>query len=83
MTAETGRHSEPIEITLEMIEAGLAAYRAFDPEEDEPAALVFAILWRAISIIPGFYLLYEWRPRDFSHLASSRGKLPSNRDAAR
>lgn len=41
------RPAQEIEITMEMISVGLAAYRDFDPEVDEPEALVFAILYRA------------------------------------
>ena len=32
---------------MEMISIGVAAYDEFDPEVDEPEALVFAILYRA------------------------------------
>jgi hypothetical protein len=37
-------------ITLDMLEAGMTAYREFDPEQDAPEALVYAILYRAEKI---------------------------------
>lgn len=38
------------EVTWDMISAGADAYRSFDPEIDEPEALVFAIIYRAFEI---------------------------------
>lgn len=34
-------------ITMDMLDAGMTVYRAFDVDKDAPAALVFAILLRA------------------------------------
>ena len=39
--------SNQLEITMDMVSVGVAAYAEFDPEIDEPEALVFAILYRA------------------------------------
>jgi hypothetical protein len=38
------------EVTWDMISLGADAYRAFDPEIDEPEALVFAIISRAFKL---------------------------------
>jgi hypothetical protein len=38
------------EITCDMISAGAEAYRTFDPDVEEPEALVFAIIYRAFEI---------------------------------
>ena len=35
-------------VTLDMLAAGMAAYLEFDPEREEPEALVWAILTRGM-----------------------------------
>jgi hypothetical protein len=48
-SAEAGA-PEVMEVTLDMISAGVAAYAAFDPEKEEPEALVFKIIYSALKI---------------------------------
>jgi hypothetical protein len=39
-----------IEITVDMISAGVSACKEFSPELEEPEALVFAIIHRALEV---------------------------------
>jgi hypothetical protein len=39
-----------VEITLDMLNAGLAAYREFDPEKEEVEALIFDVIYRALMV---------------------------------
>jgi hypothetical protein len=47
------RCQEP-EITPAMLIAGLTAFKEWNPKAEEPAALVWAILSRALSVNNGF-----------------------------
>jgi hypothetical protein len=42
--------ADEVEVTLDMISAGMEAYASFDPEREDPEALVFAIIFRALEI---------------------------------
>jgi hypothetical protein len=48
---DEGRSTDETEITLDMISAGVVAYDAFDPEREDPEALVFSILYRALRVV--------------------------------
>jgi hypothetical protein len=43
-------YNTPFPVTLDMISAGADAYRDYDPETEDPEALVFAIIYRAFKI---------------------------------
>ena len=40
-----------LEVTIEMLGAGMLAYAEFDPEKEEPEALIWEILSRAFEAI--------------------------------
>lgn len=44
---ELGENLHEPRVTLRMLDAGMAAYRDFDPDLDDPYALVWSILYRA------------------------------------
>lgn len=50
--SEIGKPAAPRRITIEMWTAGVAAYERWDPEKDEPEAMVAAVFW-AMSEVDG------------------------------
>ena len=64
-------------ITREMLHAGLEAMREFDPDTEEPHALVFDIIWRALEAIPpGCDLLARSGPEGVEYLPSPQYNEP-------
>lgn len=63
---QAGDSTNDASITLEMIDAGMTAFRGFDPNLDEPEALIFAILSRAAAV-----------SREASHALRGAARPPS------
>ena len=57
--------SDQSRVTLEMYAAAMEAYRNFDLNADDPEAMVWAILSRAIEVMPKGDRLDQARPRYF------------------
>lgn len=44
------KKADEVEVTLDMISAGVAVYHDFDPEKEDPEALVYSIVYDALRI---------------------------------
>ncbi len=76
-----GEPAKEIEITLDMISAGVNAYKEFNPGLEEPETIVFEIIYRAFKIAHRNAALKTAVPGELtlpagSHLARLSGSEP-------